>query len=96
MRPEVAGECFPSRTLGSIRQCFASGGVFLSHAAEQYEKMGDGLLMLDPVVNNRPGISGAGGGSRTLTAIWQTDFRTSYDLHRPHDSRFVVWTIPSP
>jgi len=41
-------------------------------------------------------ISGAGGGSRTLTAIRQTDFHTNYDLHRPHDLSFVVWTIPSP
>ena len=38
---------------------------------------------------------GAGGGTRTPTSLWKTDFRTSYGFRRPLTG-FVVWTIPSP
>jgi hypothetical protein len=38
---------------------------------------------------------GAGGGTRTLTGLPPTDFRTSYGFRR-RPKAFVVWTIPSP
>ncbi len=63
------------------------------------QRLGGGRMVL--FEKSRPDAvprraDGAGGGSRTLTASRQTDFRTRYGFRRPRGAGFVVWTIPSP